>query len=149
VAVCIARPARTRCLHSHPPETTHMHTPSSLRFQNTPSHAAHHAARDRSPRRSRLFVLLVGLGSLRLHSVVDRKTRETRKPFDKSVPTKLFNSYTSPSRPRVRPATSCALHRHRHRRPKMFSLETYSTPINNTHNYVRVRAGLTSEIPVN
>jgi hypothetical protein len=35
------------------------------------------------------------------------------------------------------------------RRPKMFSLETCWTLINNTRNYVRVRAGLMFEIPGN
>lgn len=77
-----------------------MHTPSSLLFQNTPLHAACRVSVHPSPRHSCLFVLSVSqLGSFRLHSVVDRKTRETRKPFDKSVPTKLFNSYACPPAP--------------------------------------------------
>lgn len=92
----------TKIIFSPPPFVLRSaRLPSHLSPPRNHTHAAHpviitvskhpFSSLDSSPRR--LCVLPVCPGSFRLHCVVDRKTRETRRPFDKSVPAKLFNSY--------------------------------------------------------
>lgn len=88
------------------------------------------------------------------HSV-DHKTRNAREPFDKSVPKKLFNSYNAP--PTHTYFTQLFSHVHTHSNVHVHTLTHIRThkralndenvfirnllyAINNTQNYVRVRA---------
>jgi len=136
---------RIRCLPSRPLQNhTHVH-PVLITISKHPFTLSHTS----SLHHSRFFVLPTASVSVPFTQCSWPHNSRNAQAIRQIRPNETFQFVQLPSFPRVWPVVSCASHHHHCCHPKMFSLETYLTPINNTHNYVRVRAGLMSEIPVN